>query len=302
MGFPVNVPFIIALDYNTSSEEVCLVTARAGTNFTVTRAYDGTSGTSHNAGAAVRHTWSAIDGTDSRVHEGSSSGVHGVVGALVGTSDSQVLTNKSLTSPALTGTVTGSAIYDAPTDRNSIHTNSADSTVPLVANAIVGTTANLAELKLNGSNRFAVDVSGQPSAALFASSYVESSTPGTANTSSVTYVDTGTAVSTTIVVPPSGKVLINARVEMFNGTGGSSNWSTINVVGSVSGSLRASVDAKALEARYNANMGGANIPGHESFVQTAVPGETLTVKWQHRTTAGTLGIDYRSITAVPLIG
>lgn len=151
VGFPTNVPFIIALDYNTSSEEVCLVTSRAGTNFTVTRAYDGTSGTSHNAGAAVRHTWSAIDGTDSRVHEGSSSGVHGVTGALVGTTDSQVLTNKSFTSPTITGTVSGGASYAGPT----------------VTGNVPGNPRFTAGLEGGSTGQFDVDASGNTTVANF---------------------------------------------------------------------------------------------------------------------------------------
>lgn len=125
IGFPVSVPYILALDYGTPSEEVVLVTAQVGTSLTVTRAYDGTSGTNHNSGANVRHTWSAIDGTDSRIHEGSISGVHGVVGNVVGTTDIQTLTNKTLTSPTITGaslanpvisgTVTGGASYTGVT-------------------------------------------------------------------------------------------------------------------------------------------------------------------------------------------
>lgn len=114
VGFPVSLPYILALDYNSPSEEIVLVTAQAGTSLTVTRAYDSTSGASHNVGAAVRHTWTALDGNDSRAHEGSASAVHGVTGALVGTTDTQTLTNKSLTSPAITGTVTGGASYASP--------------------------------------------------------------------------------------------------------------------------------------------------------------------------------------------
>lgn len=95
-GFPGSLPYIIALDYGTATEELVLVTGVAGLTLTVTRSYDGTAGSSHNPGAVVRHVSSAIDFTDSRTHEASTSGVHGVSGNVVGTSDTQNLSNKTL--------------------------------------------------------------------------------------------------------------------------------------------------------------------------------------------------------------
>lgn len=195
VGYPSNVPYIIALDYGSPSEEVVLVTNKAGLSWTVTRAYDGTSATAHDVGAAVRHTWSAIDGTDSRVHEGSTSGVHGVIGNLVGETDTQTLTNKTLTSPIITGTVAGSASYTTPTivsptitgavsggasyasptitgtvagaatysnptDRDSTHTNSAIGLSPLFANAMAGTTADIEVIQNNGTTRRRLSANG----------------------------------------------------------------------------------------------------------------------------------------------
>lgn len=142
VGFPASLPFIIALDYNTASEELALVTGVAGTSWTVTRAYDGTSATSHNVGAEVRHTWAAIDGNDSRAHEGSSTNIHGIAiaSAVVGTTDSQTLTNKSLTSPAITGSVTGSATYTGVTDSPTATTNPG-----LVVKGLAAQSGNLQE-------------------------------------------------------------------------------------------------------------------------------------------------------------
>lgn len=135
-GFPASVPYILALDYNTPSEEIVLVTAQAGTTLTVTRAYDGTSGTSHNSGAGVRHTWTAKDGNDSRAHEAASTGVHGLgaLSSVVGTTDTQTLSNKTLinpiitgsttlSSPTITGTVSGNAIYLNPTFKADVDAN-----------------------------------------------------------------------------------------------------------------------------------------------------------------------------------
>lgn len=96
VGFPSLTPYTLALDYESATEELVEVTAVAGTTLTVTRAIDGTSGISHNAGARVRHVSSARDFTDSRTHENSTTGVHGVSGALVGTSGAQTLSDKTL--------------------------------------------------------------------------------------------------------------------------------------------------------------------------------------------------------------
>ncbi|MFF6988350.1 hypothetical protein [Streptomyces sp. NPDC010273] len=112
-GFPASVPFVLAIDYGAATEELVLVTAPpAGTTLTVTRGFSGTSAQSHSIGAVVRHVVNAQDLTDFRTHEASTGAVHGLTGSIVGTSDSQTLGNKTLTSPtinagALSGTFTG---------------------------------------------------------------------------------------------------------------------------------------------------------------------------------------------------
>lgn len=153
VGFPASVPFVAALDYGTSAEELVLVTAQAGTNWTITRGFDSTSASSHAAGAPVRHVWCGADGNDSRAHEGSSSAVHGVTGAVVGTTDTQNLSNKTLVSPTTTGidTING----------NIFLTNQVTGNAAITAKGAVGQTGNLLSLQdSSSSNRFTVASSG----------------------------------------------------------------------------------------------------------------------------------------------
>ena len=114
IGLPVTFPYTLALSYETLTEELVDVTNAAGSTLTIVRAIDGTSAASHAAGARVRHTSSARDFADSRNHENSSTGVHGLLPGedIVGTNRVQTLTNKTVVD--LTGNLKNIEITNTP--------------------------------------------------------------------------------------------------------------------------------------------------------------------------------------------
>lgn len=97
-GLPASFPYTLAIDYGTASVEMVTVTALAGSNLTVTRGQDGTSAQSHTGGARVVHPVTARDLSEPQVHIDSSSDIHGLSGgaSVVGTSQAQTLTNKTI--------------------------------------------------------------------------------------------------------------------------------------------------------------------------------------------------------------
>jgi hypothetical protein len=104
-GFPTSYPYSLVIDPDTNKEEIVKVTASGGgTSLTVVRGDDNTTNVTHSAGATVRHVVSAQDFTDFSAHLGSTAsptttGVHGVSGTIVGTTDTQTLSAKTLTAP-----------------------------------------------------------------------------------------------------------------------------------------------------------------------------------------------------------
>lgn len=83
-----------------ANEEKMLVT-RSGTAFTViTRGADGTTAASHVSGEAVEHVYFASDAQDANTHMGSTA-AHGATGAVVGTTNVQTLSGKTLTQPTI---------------------------------------------------------------------------------------------------------------------------------------------------------------------------------------------------------
>ena len=83
VGFPSSYPYVLALDYNTASEELVLVTGASGAILSITRGFNGSAPAAHNAGAVVRHVLVAQDMTDFQDHAAAGpGGVHGITGSV----------------------------------------------------------------------------------------------------------------------------------------------------------------------------------------------------------------------------
>jgi hypothetical protein len=116
---PAGRTFTLVIDPDTALEEIVDATAVSTNTFTVTRAIDGSTAQDHSAGAVVRHMAIGRDFRDANLHaeattayndgSGNSHTLHGIAsgeGDIVATSKTQTLTNKTLTSPTITGTGT----------------------------------------------------------------------------------------------------------------------------------------------------------------------------------------------------
>ena len=95
---PNGQTYTVVIDPDTSLEEIVDITNwSSGNTFTIARGVDGSSDVAHSAGAEVRHMTIGRDYREANEHIEKSTNVHGV-GTPVGTAETQVLTNKDLSS------------------------------------------------------------------------------------------------------------------------------------------------------------------------------------------------------------
>ena len=136
-GNPSSFPFTMLIDWGASTQEAVSVTASTGSGpytLTITRGIDGTTAQTHVNGAVVVHGVSAEDYNEPQVHiaTGTSGSaypnvIHGLTNgsSVVGTTDSQTLTNKTLGATSVTGAVTSSVSSTAGAILSVTNTHSA---------------------------------------------------------------------------------------------------------------------------------------------------------------------------------
>jgi hypothetical protein len=128
--------FTVALDPDTTNEEIVFITASSSDTFTITRARAGTSGVQHSAGATVKHV---LTSDDLNAFKASISPVTnvGFAGSTSGTTTVQataVAGTTTLTLPAATDTLVGKATTDTLTNK----------TINLASNTLTATSAQIA--------------------------------------------------------------------------------------------------------------------------------------------------------------
>jgi len=109
--------FTVVIDPDTALEEIVDVVAAAGNTLTVVRSIDTTAGAqAHSAGAVIRHMAIGRDFREANNHITAITDVHGIgnTSNVVGTNNTQTLTNKTLTSPTISNpTFTGTPLAGA---------------------------------------------------------------------------------------------------------------------------------------------------------------------------------------------
>jgi hypothetical protein len=138
--------FTVALDPDTTNEEIVFITASSSDTFTIVRARAGTSGVQHSAGATVKHVLTSDDLNAFKLSISPVANV-GFAGSTSGSTTVQataVAGTTTLTLPAATDTLVGRATTDTLTNKTltSPTINSATLSTPTINDARQNITLN----------------------------------------------------------------------------------------------------------------------------------------------------------------
>ena len=111
--------FTVALDPDTTNEEIVFVTAASSDTFTIVRARAGTSGVQHTAGATVKHVLTSddLDAFKASISPVTNVGFAGSTSGSTTVQASAVAGTTTLTLPAATDTLVGKATTDTLTNK-----------------------------------------------------------------------------------------------------------------------------------------------------------------------------------------
>jgi hypothetical protein len=174
--------FTVVIDPDTALEEIVDVTAVSTNTLTITRGVDGSTGQAHSAGAVVRHMAIGRDYREANTHIENSTTAHGLtIADVITTTNTKTLTNKTLTSPTITGTgaiagtftgnltgnvtgnVTGTVSGNAGTVTNGVYTTDTGTVTSTmiangtIVNADINSSAAIDATKISGTAITAAD-------------------------------------------------------------------------------------------------------------------------------------------------
>lgn len=134
--------FTVAIDPDTTNEEIVFITANSSDTFTIVRARAGTSGVQHSAGATVQHVLTSDDLNAFKlaISPVASMGFAGSTSGSTTVQATAVAGTTTLTLPAATDTLVGKATTDTLTNKTLTSPTINDAKQNLTLNAQTGTT------------------------------------------------------------------------------------------------------------------------------------------------------------------
>jgi hypothetical protein len=137
--------FTVAIDPDTTNEEIIFITASSTDTFTIVRARAGTSGVQHSAGATVKHVLTSDDlnAFKASISPVSSLGFAGSTSGSTTVQATAVAGTTTLTLPAATDTLVGRATTDTLTNKTLTSPTINDAKQNLTLNAQTNTTYTL---------------------------------------------------------------------------------------------------------------------------------------------------------------
>lgn len=109
-------PFYAVINRGKPTEEKIRAAGRSTNTLTgVIRGQDGTTASAHSSAETIDHIFTATEADAANAHIEATTGVHGTTGALVGATQTQTLTNKTLTTPVINGATLSGTITNGGT-------------------------------------------------------------------------------------------------------------------------------------------------------------------------------------------